>query len=427
MTRVLYNLHRTLRVLSTRCDRLFTGAMADRLREGDPVSVPLGQPIMRERLVILNNEILPYRIPLFRALAHDSSFDLHVLYCARRAWDRHWNLKGEALAFEHTVMPGFSLRLRKPEYDEWRTIFINPTLLMHLARLRPQVIIGYEYSAPALTAMLYARLSGAGYIVWTEGTPHSERHLTPGQRFTRRLIIHRAQAYLGTSRAACENLRRLGAARERIVEAPQSHGVAWLQSEADRLRRAAGPHPPTILYVGFLNERKGVRLLLQAFASVRRAVPEARLVLAGRGPMQAELAAYAERLGEPGAVEFAGFIEPHRVPEVFAGADVFVLPSLEDTFGVVVVEAMASGVPVVCSKFAGASGYIREANDGRVVDPTRPGEMAQAMIELLRRPDLRRAMAARGREIARQFDAPQVAERFREAVAIASSETPGRP
>ncbi len=382
--------------------------------------------MMRPRLVILNNEILPYRIPLFRALAVDSPFDLHVLYCARRAWDRQWNLKGEALAFEHTVLPGFSLRLRKPKYGERRTIFINPTLFMQLARLRPQVIIGYEYSAPALTAMTYARVRGARYLVWTEGTAHSERHLTRGQKTTRRLIIPRAQAYLGTSPAACENLARLGAARARIVEAPQSHNVAWLSNEADRLRPAAAPRPPTILYIGFLSERKGLRQLLEAFEDVHRGLPEARLVLAGRGPMQAELAALAEKLGAPGAVEFRGFVEPQRVPEVYAGADVFVLPSLEDTFGVVVVEALASGVPVVCSKFAGASGYLREAHDGRVVDPTRPSEMAHALLELLRQPELRRAMAVRGREIARQFDAPRVAERFREAVAIACAEPPSR-
>lgn len=373
------------------------------------------------RLVILNNEILPYRIPLFRALALDPRFDLHVLYCARRAWDRHWALKGEPLRFEHTVLPGFSVRLRKPDYGEWRTIYINPTLMAHLARLRPEVIIGYEYSAPALTAALYARLRGARYLVWTEGTPHSERHLTRGQKMTRRLIIRRADAFLGTSRAACENLRRLGAAPEKVVEAPQSHDVTWFEAQADRLRPAAGPRPPTVLFVGFLNERKGVEHLMEAFERVHQALPQARLVLAGRGPLHDELAARAACLGTPRVVEFLGFVEPTRLPEILATADVLVLPSLEDTFGVVVVEAWASGVPVVCSRFAGAGGYILAPHDGRLVDPTQPAELANAILDLLRQPELRVAMARRGREIARQFDAPRVAERFCQAIAIALS------
>ena len=377
--------------------------------------------MMRPRLVVLNNEILPYRIPLFRALADDPQFDLHVLYCARRGWDRSWSLPHESLTFDHTVVPGFSIRVRKPDYSERRTIYINPALMLTLARLRPEVIVGYEYSAPALTALLYARLRGARYIVWTEGTTHSERHITWGQKLTRRLIIPRAQAYLATSLAACENLARLGAAPERIVEAPQCHDVTWLANEADRLRPAAGPRPPTILYVGFLNERKGVRQLLEAFEHIHRALPEARLILAGRGTLHRELADRAGRMGARRDVEFLDFVEPKRVPEVLAAADVFVLPSLEDTFGVVVVEAWASGLPVVCSRFAGAASYIRGPLDGLIVDPTQPAEMGKTIVDLLRQPEMRQRMAVRGKEIARQFDAPVVADRFRRARALALS------
>ncbi|OGO45952.1 MAG: hypothetical protein A2Z30_07865 [Chloroflexi bacterium RBG_16_64_43] len=377
--------------------------------------------MMRPRLVVLNNEILPYRIPLFRALADDPQFDLHVLYCARRGWDRSWTVPRESLTFDHTVVPGFSVRVRKPDYRERRTIYINPALMFTLARLRPEVIVGYEYSAPALTALLYSRLGGARYIVWTEGTTHSERHITWGQKLTRRMIIPRARAYLGTSLAACENLARLGAARERIVEAPQCHDVTWLTNEANRLRPAAGARPPTILYVGFLNERKGVRQLLESFEHIHRALPEARLIFAGRGTLRRELAARAGEMGAQREVEFLDFVEPKRVPEVLAAADVFVLPSLEDTFGVVVVEAWASGVPVVCSRFAGAASYIREPLDGLIVDPTRPAEMGHAIVDLLRQPEVRRGMAARGKVIARQFDAPVVADRFRRARALALS------
>jgi glycosyltransferase involved in cell wall biosynthesis len=377
--------------------------------------------MMRPRLVILNNEILPYRVPLFRALANDPEFDLHVVFCTRRGWDRHWSVPREALAFDHTVVPGFSIRLRKPDYGERRTVYLNPSLMLTLLRLRPEVIVGYEYSAPALTALMTARLRGARYIVWTEGTAHSERHLTRGQRFTRRLIIPRAQAYLATSPAACENLARLGAAPARTIEAPQSHNVSWLGREADRLRPTAAPRPPTILYVGLLNERKGVRQLLEAFEVVQRALPEARLMLVGRGPLRRDLADRAADLGMRREVNFLDFVEPERVPEVFATADVFVLPSLEDTFGVVVVEAWASGVPVVCSRFAGAASYIRGPQDGLIVDPTQPAEMGHILVQLLGQPAVRQRMANRGKEIARQFDAPVVAERFRQARALALS------
>jgi hypothetical protein len=64
---------------------------------------------MRPRLVILNNEILPYRIPLFRALADDPQSDLQVLYCARRGWDRSWTVPRDSPAFDHTVKPEYHI------------------------------------------------------------------------------------------------------------------------------------------------------------------------------------------------------------------------------------------------------------------------------------------------------------------------------
>ncbi|MCX6027084.1 MAG: fasciclin domain-containing protein [Chloroflexi bacterium] len=65
--------------------------------------------MMRPRLVILNHEILPYRIPLFRALADDPQFELHVLYCARRGWDRSWTVPRDSPAFDHTAKPEYHI------------------------------------------------------------------------------------------------------------------------------------------------------------------------------------------------------------------------------------------------------------------------------------------------------------------------------
>jgi glycosyltransferase involved in cell wall biosynthesis len=371
---------------------------------------------MNCKVVILNNEILPYRIPLFAALSRLEGLDLHILYSTRRAWDRAWDLSGQALLFPHTVLPAVTFRLPKARYHEWRTLYLNPTLLWHLCRLSPEVIVAYEYSLPALTAMVYSRLSRCAYVVWSECTAQSDRSLTRGQRLTRQIIIPRARAYLGTSRAACANLERLGARPERVYEAPQSHDVQHLRAEAERARALRPPRPPTVLYVGAINERKGVTLLLRAFSEVVREMPQARLVLAGSGSLMPRLKAEVSRSGFRDRVEFLDFVEPASIPRVFADADVFVLPSLEDTFGVVVVEALATGVAVVCSKFAGVADYIADGRSGFVVDPTRTGDMAAKLLTLLRDPALRRSFADRGQSLASHFDAPAVAERFREAI-----------
>lgn len=374
----------------------------------------------RPLVVVLNNDILPYRIPLFRALDASPDLRFHFLFCTVRAWDRSWLVERDQLGFRHTVLGGFALRLRKPNYDEWRTIYINPTLFLHLMRLRPDAIVGYEYSAPALTALLYARIRRVAYTVWTDCTRYAERDLTRGQRWTRRLILPRALAYLGTSQAACDNLVEHGAPLEAVFESPMSHAVAWFETEAAhaRTQNPRDSHP-RILFVGALNERKGVTALLRAFALVAQQHPLARLVLVGEGPLQAELETLAQRLGIRARVEFGGFKQPRDLPAAYASADVFVLPSLEDTFGVVVVEAMACGVPVVCSQFAGAASHLIDRANAFIVDPEDTHHMADRIHRLLSNPRLRERFAAEGRLVARSFEASAVAQPFMAAARAA--------
>jgi glycosyltransferase involved in cell wall biosynthesis len=374
----------------------------------------------RPLVVVLNNDILPYRIPLFRALDAATDLRFHFIFSTERAWDRSWRVDREQLGFRHSVLRGFALRLRKPNYGEWRTIYINPTLFLHLLRLRPDVIVGYEYSAPALTALLYTRLRRAAYVVWTDCTRYAERELTRGQRWTRRLIIPRAQAYLGTSQAACDNLVHSGAPVESVFESPMSHAVAWFRNESANARKESAPGGAhKILYVGALNKRKGVTSLLEAFAIVARQQPETRLVLIGDGPLRSSLEALARRLGVHAQVDFGGFIQPIRLPATYAQAEIFVLPSLEDTFGVVVVEAMACGVPVVCSKYAGASSHLVDGTNAFIVDPEDTAQLADRILRLQSDAGLRARFAAEGRRVARSFEASAVAEPFMAAARAA--------
>jgi glycosyltransferase involved in cell wall biosynthesis len=370
----------------------------------------------RPLVVVLNNDILPYRIPLFRALDAAPGLRFHFIFSTERAWDRSWRVDRKQLGFPHTVLRGFALRLRKPNYGEWRTIYINPTLFLHLLRLRPDVIVGYEYSAPALTALLYARLCRAAYVVWTECTRHAERELTRGQRWTRRLILPRAQAYIGTSQAACENLVHSGAPVESVFASPMSHAVAWFRDESSNARKEPSPGAAhRILYVGALSVRKGVTSLLEAFALVARQQPEARLILVGDGPLRSSLEDLARRLGVHARVEFGGFVQPAELPAIYAQAGVFVLPSLEDTFGVVVVEAMACGVPVVCSKYAGASSHLVDGVSAFLVDPEDIHQVADRILRLQSDAGLRSRFASEGRRLAGSFEASAVAEPFLDA------------
>jgi len=367
------------------------------------------------RIAILNNQIMPYRVPLFAALAKDPELQIHVVYSRRRARDRRWTLPSK-LPFEHTVLPSVVFHPRKPYYGERRDIYVNPTLFFHLVRLRPQVIIGYEHSLPAMTALIYSRLARIPYLAWTEGTQHSERALTRGQRMTRRIIIPRSQGYMGTSMAACANLRRMGAPPDRVFLVPQPLEKSPFDVVAKGRDDEADVRDPKILYVGFLNERKGVNHLLPIYDRVRKKIPGARLELVGNGPLKASLEQQARALGLDDGIAFRGFVEPAKMPSVYRGAHVFILPTLEDTFAVVVAEALASGLPVVCSRHAGAASHLTHGENAFVIDPEDHEQVAELVTTLLTSRSLRQKLVASGRELARAFDSQQVAQEFRRAV-----------
>jgi len=381
---------------------------------------PSSTPRRLPRAVILNNEILPYRVPLFQALHDRSDLEIRVIFSTARSWERTWTIDPATLTFPHRILPGICLRPPKSRFSEKRSIYINPTLFPELVRLKPDVIIGYEFSVPSMTALLYARIARRPLLIWSECTPLTDRHLTQGQRWTRRVIIPRVQGFFGTSPPACRNLIAQGAPPERVAEAPQVHQVDWIVRQAAQAREKNSSSDGLILYVGSLIERKGIGLLLDAFAQVRVRHPSIRLRIVGEGPLRGKLEKKTAQAGLQDRVDFAGFVEPAGIPSEYAEAGLFILPSLEETFGVVVVEALACGVPVICSSFAGVSTYLKDGEDAYVVDPNDTELLAGRIGRLLDDRALRAQFITRGREIAKTFEAKAVAEVFaREILRVA--------
>jgi glycosyltransferase involved in cell wall biosynthesis len=120
------------------------------------------------------------------------------------------------------------------------------------------------------------------------------------------------------------------------------------------------------------------------------------MVFAGSGPLEQELRAEAERMGAPDAVVFAGF--RRDVPAVLAASDVLLLPSENECLPMVILEAMASGLPVIATDVAGISEAVEDGVTGRLVAAGDTEGLARAVIEILGDPDRAQAMGAAGRK-----------------------------
>jgi len=185
------------------------------------------------------------------------------------------------------------------------------------------------------------------------------------------------------------------------------------------LRRYEGAVPvgrwqdgvPNILFVGRLEPRKGLLPLLKAFRQLRKGGHEARLLVVGSGPQEREARRYVmtRRLAD---VEFLGRVTDTEKVQLFRTADVFVSPATgQESFGIVLLEAMAAGAPIVCSDIHGYKGVVKRGEQALLVPPGEPKPLAEAIGRLLDDPELRARLGASGRERVVGYGWDRVAER----------------
>ena len=191
--------------------------------------------------------------------------------------------------------------------------------------------------------------------------------------------------------------------------------------------RTRGLHPGelSVLYAGRLSREKGAPLLAETFLAARRLDPRLHLVLAGGGPEQEAL---RERLG--GHATFLGWLEGDELARAYASADAFLFASATDTFGQVVLEAQASGLPVVAVDAGGPRTLIEDGRTG-LLREARADILAEAVCELVASPVLRRRLSIAGLAAAQartwERSLEQLAGGYRGALAPSAAEQALQP
>ena len=226
-----------------------------------------------------------------------------------------------------------------------------------------------------------------------------------------RLHVERAARVLATSRYSGERAREFYGLRElpAIVPEPIDLGE-W--------RRLLSLHPAnssrfTVLFVGRLYRRKRVGVLLRAAAALAGRIPGLEIRIAGNGPCAPELHRLSRELQLDRTVAWLGDISRSQLLAEYNRADLFCLPSVQEGFGIVLLEAMAAAKPIVASR---AAAIPEVAPHAVLVEPDSPEALAAAIEALYRSPETRAALGAAGAQWVEQFDAPCVARRFLEAV-----------
>lgn len=231
----------------------------------------------------------------------------------------------------------------------------------------------------------------------------------PLERRLHRQTLERAAVILVTGRPAFDALPQR--VQPKCEEVP-------LGVDTSRFVAAQMPDDPVILFLSVLLPRKGYDVLLRAMPAVRRRIPRARLILAGDDPrgLTGQARRLAAELGVTDAVEFAGPVAPTDAPGLYRGARVFCQPSIGEPFGLTILEAMASGRPVVATHGGGVPGFVRDGVNGALVPPNDPGLLADALIRFLERRDEAARIGSHNRDVAvRRYDWDRVVDRIEES------------
>ncbi|MBI4989025.1 MAG: glycosyltransferase family 4 protein [Rhodocyclales bacterium] len=227
-------------------------------------------------------------------------------------------------------------------------------------------------------------------------------------RRLRRWVARRCERIVAVSEALKAQLVEEGCPAERIEVIPMGTDLHGLFVPDGSPRRRA-----EILFVGRLVPGKGADILLRALPAILARQPEATLTVVGGGPERDKLADLAQRLRVGERVSFTGPVAHAALAAHYRRAALLVLPSREEGFGLVLVEALGCGCPVVASDLPAIRGLLNEGRAGRLFRPGDAGDLALAVAELLTDGDARNAMAERGRQHAlSRYDWHSNAQRY---------------
>jgi len=351
---------------------------------------------MTRRLVILTEIISPYRIPLFNALARDPAVSLHVIFLSETdPILRQWRVYKEEIRFSYQILPSWRRRLGK------FNVLLNWKVADALNRALPAAILcgGYSYLS-SWRALLWARSRNIPFLLWSESNTQDARSGHASVELLKQGFLRRCSGFVVPGQSAREYLLAKRIREDRIFVAPNAVDNELFSSLAVVARRDANANRRElslpdryVLFVGRLVPEKGIFDLLHAYAELEEHVRrELGLVFVGDGPARQELLMRASEI-PVGEIRFAGFAYREQLAIYYALAEMLVLPTYTDPWGLVVNEAMACGLPVIVSQVAGCvRDLVQEGWNGLLVPPRNVASLSSAIRDLSVQPNLRVSM-----------------------------------
>lgn len=349
------------------------------------------------KIILIQNILAPYRIPLFEALSKVKGYKLMVLLSAKTENRRSWIIDFNKITFAYKFVKGITLKV---SYE--REIQININFLVEFIKHSPNVIICSGYSFSTLMALFYKAINKrVKIIIWTEAYEHENKLL-------RKMMVKFTDAFLVGGILASERVVELGAEKRRLY-------TAYNCVETNKYAMTDGKSfkecDKTILYVGRLVYSKGVWDLVKAFEIYQNKSKDSKLILLGDGPIKEELESYCTEKSLN--CTFEGFIQQNKIYPYYSEADIFVLCSHHDNNPLVLLEALASGLPIVVSDAVGSvNDVVKQGINGYSFPDGDINELSKIFIKVLGNSNLQKKLSEGAKITSKNFTVEKTLQSF---------------
>lgn len=372
----------------------------------------------KPRVVHVVSHPIQYFAPLYRAIERRGEVDLSVVVYSDATLGR---FRDEGFAREvewdsdladgyHNHVPARSMGRSLPRRGRHA---VRPDIFREVLAMDADVLWLHGYHLPTSLALAYAFLA-RGRPVVLRGEQTLLQSPSAARRRAKDLLmaplVKRARcAYIGERNR--DYLRRYGATDSSLYFSPYAVPPPSARPTRDEARARLGLDPalPVVLFVGKLIDRKQPLLLVDAWLRTRESHPSC-LVFAGDGPLKHVIERTAP--GDVGAcIKVTGFLNQSEMPLAYAAADVFVLPSTGEPWGLVVNEALMAGLPaIVTTQVGSARDLVADGWNGYAIPPADPERLAARLRLLVENRDHRQLLGARGRERVSGYSVETAAE-----------------
>jgi glycosyltransferase involved in cell wall biosynthesis len=332
-------------------------------------------------VVAISQGPTPYYTPILNALAEQVR--LHVVYMSKGAkpgadvagWADFLDTWGESPTFEHSFSPSLRIGLGRLDFQARLSAGVSG----RLRRLNPDVILVHSWGPLMVEPLIWSRLAHKRTVMWTESSARTGLLRDPITGFARSRLVALVDAFVSTGTPATRFIENLGANPRRVIGSclPSALGEAISAKPI-----ASRPRPEmagkSYLFVGRLVELKRPVELARAFVRALPSLGMATLTFVGDGPLRDQLTEMAGAAG--GRIRIVGREEGEVLAARYVGADVLVIPSVREVWGLVVNEALAAGLFVVATDQVASAMDLLDEQSGLIIPADDPTSLVDALI-----------------------------------------------